>query len=1798
MKQQKWRVLLSLLLAMCFCLSAFAPVYAADGLWGGFGQSPDGSLSESLSDSWKKLWDRLFGGDNGTQDDSDVIAATDDEATIKYVTKEKSVPLKDGTFYRIVHVDCGRKYFSVDELKTIIKYAADYNYTHVELAFGNDGLRFLLDDMSVMAYDSDKVTGAVQAGNKAFYNAGTNELTQTEMDELIEYAKSNQIGIIPMFDAPGHLQAVIRAMITLDVMSNGVGYSTPTTSGTSVNWALDPTNVAGVNFVQALMQKYISYFAGKGCTMFNIAADECGFTDMNPDTYSAYAKMVNSMAAMVQNAGMTALAFNDGIYHIGLSTAVEFDNNIAVCYWDASSDKYAPAATLASKGFKIINTHNKWYYVAGKNSGDWYSYSWVKTNMEGRGSYPAKECYITDGGYEDSKGCMFAFWCDIPGAEFKSTELFELMKILSSNNPTYFVKSTTPAFSLTLGKTFLKPGESTTVTANKAVATWASDSVAVGITSNALDVSGTTATVTAYSVGNAVITATTADGETATISVTVSNEEYEVTRKITVSVGETISDKLEGYYYSMANVNMKGSSEFVSVDSVNGFKQGDTIQSYEEISVTYSNLASQNYNSWQSTGYYYKHTDGNYYPLYVQRSGRNTYTYTFGYSIDEGLTKKTIGSYNISRWNTSNVFDEFPVYKRGLTEVDKDFTTVTFTGKKEIEETTVIIGHVLYQIHVNPENLSNAPKLPIQLWITGQTIQVNQDGMISSQTSGNFGSKKAQYLEISATTELNTLTGVPLSTCVPEEIKDHYEYDGTWWIAEQTGKLATDFLLYRGTVLNKESGFQGVWGSSMVNSGIPFQYIRYYGGEWAVSSTPEDPDKWVGVTGQGGTGSDSTCTEQLVAYYYMRTKLTDEVTTNVVDWGDDISDKYENKAVLDFAVKYESGLRVPDTFPNSGKTRVYNTTGNVIMRNGYRVVDEIKPTKANGFKVYMITLTPIRDDTTAVFTSDHPTNSAYTYAGTEKVVWVDDAANLPEEFKDQSRWYSSPSGQGTVQFNPGTGVNVGGEPIISEVEIYQQQGLLVTYYVRSANEYELKVHYIDEKDNSLIYEYGITVENDKIEFDHNFMLVDGTKFVLANNTVKGIYQTETVSAKLSDMPAISKKYTFMQYTCTKVEFHENNYKEVYLYYTFNNIHDFVLDFGLPLKITRDDISVDEQWTDVSVSVPSYGTAYIGLNEGLTYTPNKPIDKVEKLIVTFSTTDNDGKTIGVSHYINIYPASNVLYEESFFKQTGWTTEGTADTTRTQQAAKLGDAAKNQNPASVYGYDSAYAGDSTYSGGSALKAEVKVSSTDVTAPASFTFTGTGFDIISECGLKTGMLFVRVTKDGNYVKSYLVDTYFKGDMDANGSTIMPEGTMTYQIPVVRNTELPHGTYTVTVYGALYRSSGAVKNAAAANAVYGLDTVNNDADGLYAMLAQLGVSDEELSNLEFVYMDENSVLNGGSGAQPVYDSEAGLFSTYANEETDSGYYVYLDGFRVYNPLGLKDGGTSDQYKDDNESEFVYTPVLGMLAVDNIGSNENITNYFYVEGDGSKEVTTENITDYQKKGPQNEVYLAPNTAIAFMLDNTDVISIQISAKAVDGNAIVKNADGTFAGKYPVMNSKSIYTCTEMYYSITKDETTGFFVVTNTGTGVLSISELKVPVNTAAQALTDEDKEDAINAINAVLSYVPVDPVDPEPEPEPETFEPQLLKAYAPAVALRRWGATITVTSSIEEGMEVYIRDENGESMKLTPNNTRMVRWGLADTYRYSFNTGRLAAGTHTYYVYAVKDGLESVPVAVTFTVW
>ena len=70
----------------------------------------------------------------------------------------------------------------------------------------------------------------------------------------------------------------------------------------------------------------------------------------------------------------------------------------------------------------------------------------------------------------------------------------------------------------------------------------------------------------------------------------------------------------------------------------------------------------------------------------------------------------------------------------------------------------------------------------------------------------------------------------------------------------------------------------------------------------------------------------------------------------------------------------------------------------------------------------------------------------------------------------------------------------------------------------------------------------------------------------SNNTVVNIKDvTQTVTADLSIMPEIGAQYRQVEYTCVSVS-RSSDGKDVYLYYTFDNVQKMVIDFALPVRL--------------------------------------------------------------------------------------------------------------------------------------------------------------------------------------------------------------------------------------------------------------------------------------------------------------------------------------------------------------------------------------------------------------------------------------------------------------------------------------------------------------------------------------------------------------------------------------------------------------------------------------------------------
>lgn len=1762
MKHKTLRTLLCVILTVCFCLSAIVPASAA-GLFGGDSGAATGW--DQLIRGLKDLKDRFIEKNPGTDETpAEPMTGTGEE------------------FIRIFHLDCGRRYFSVDEIKKIINYLAENHYTHIELAFGNDGFRFLLDDMEVVlkdgtTYSSENVKTAIKAGNTAYsngceYSPLANELTQDEMNEIIAYANSKQIGIIPLIDIPGHSNALIDAMNNSLIGINVTSHTTGENIYKVAMRAFDVTNATAVEFVSTLVGKYIDYFAKNGSKFFNLGADECGYTEYNgfsygKNEYTKLAAMLNSIGSVITSKNMTPMIFNDGFRETNGTDYLkeQVSKDFVICYW--TENTYTKASVLATK-FNIINTHNGWYYVVGNDNSSWAGFDTAIRNF---GSIKCTSC---DSGYTTGYGCMLAVWCDQPKNKpdlVENGRIHRLIKTLAENNPDYFKAPVAPT--ITTSKTTLTTGDTVelSISSGKA-ATWAVDNTNVLELSATSTAANETVTATAKAKGTALISATIDGGTALTLPITV-NEAGEVTdnRTITVTVGGTSTDTINGANYKNGTWTVE--NESIATISVDGVDATEGSGEYSYAGMVYVSDLAGSYTQWTKTEYSHK-VGTAYYPIYAyKKQSGNTYYY-YSYSTDNGETFSKIGD----REYTTSPYTWIYVYKETIASTPAS-TTVTFNGIAA-GTTYVTVGHVRYTIKVTAEILTGKT-IALQTWFTNCNIQTGS-AYGNHQTTGAFGSgswiqdTKAYYVEVKDSDVWGN-EGKELSELLPDA-EERSEYGGTYWVNNiWDGKTPKVMAVWNGRI-HTSGNIQTIGGLDYSNIGTEFKYIRFLDGIFEVSANRKD---WIEAKGTGSTTSSTNCKEQLAVYYMMRTEITKEVTTDVADWGYVSSEeKYAEQlqsgkyVMLDFAVKYQDGTRNPSTFPvektflfhcNNGSSGVLGS-GSYRQLNSFRAFDT-----SSDYEVYMVTVTMTEDAQSSTITDPE----SYKYNGQEKLIWAIDAETRANS--ELTDYTAITSGDTTYSFDETR--CIGGDPYVRGVEVYNKHGALITYYVRAKQlpNQTITVHYIDKKTGDEFYNYNILVKNG-VGFDPTFSWDGNNKKLVHNTVVNSDDFPQTINHELKEMLSVPAKYRRWHYECVEAKAiaTDNWYKDAYIYYDFDNTVAFVMDFGLPMKFTPLQVNANLAGATISNATwtsTKYGDlTYDNKTKEITYTLHDTLDAVEKFTLYYTGSFQE-KGDTVEYEVSIIPASNVYYEENFMKVVGvnqnWSETGTRPVVY-QDTEVVG------KEANVFGYDKGVQNNSntlTHSMSNAYVATLELEAGKQAAHTKdtlqFTFTGTGFDLIAACAKNTGMLTVRVDGD-KLPKSliYYVDTYFHGD-----NTVLTNDNPIYQVPVVRNQELPYGTYTVTVRGTLWASSGAAVNAVETYAL----TRNNTKETLYrSLLDACGMEDIAVEDVEFIYMDENSILNGGMGIEGERAEISPIADTYslnvANETAGvKRANVYVDAFRVYEPLG----NTTYVSYMSKENGAVYQSLYDYVK-GNLYEGEPDKAVLYVEYD--TELNTAQIGSYQAKGPQNEIYLAPGCGIAFSLSsmNPDMI-LQISAKIVRGDPVLT------VGTY----SEFTLTSTELYYDITLENcisingTQPYVVISNDGTGVLAISGLKIK-GTSTTGSNAETQQ-------AILKKFA--------KKSDTGFTPDVFTVSVPSTARVNRNFGFAIAASKDVSIVTIQMNGSNEVFELTPKNKKAVENGRASNYSYSKVYKVKESGTYTFTIKAYDVNGNSTEIVRTVTV-
>lgn len=1397
-------------------------------------------------------------------------------------------------------------------------------------------------------------------------------------------------------------------------------------------------------------------------------------------------------------------------------------------------------SALVNKGFKLINTNGSYYWVLGKTDAQCDA---AKAGGFDKTAFPG-------GTVSNPVGSMFCIWADYPGAETEASVISKTAATIAAFGkalPEVKKVETVESKTVTKGDvTVTAPGlTDLTVAAADAPAI---DAAAEGKVV-AYDVTPATASGSYKKTGTVTLpipegwdasrvrgfvqnedgTITTVSGTPADGKFTFTVPHFSVlgvyelaadaateTKTINLTVGGTTTDTIDGEYSgtqldnNVASVvggeptDKPGTTTYEPATLGKGTfyvstKSDDTAPT---VQLTFEDAGNgQYYIKDSNNGYVYPNaslTKGgwNYYWTYslgsrkkaVDASGAQPYTFSLSHEAYYGYYETTAYlTLNGTSLGASGNSTSLYLYKQQPTSGGKE-TTLTFTGKS-VGDTSVTIGNVTYKIHVVAEDPSKVTPLKLEYWITNAPIasvtgadSESRDKVLKSETY------KVYFTNIAAKADgVASPDGVDVTRIAPANTS-HDNRTVYYWRC----RMLDTTLANNSTSMTQRQTADG--GDDETMSGVGFTKIRYYGGSWQVFT---ENNEWVTV---------DTEKNQLIAYYLEYIKVSDEVESFAADWGNRGDGSKggwldtDNYCTLSMQVVYEDGTTNPTNTTASAlksKTIVYgywndkNGRGiGTIMLDGqeyeiYKVTSETGAATASfsGYDGYDATVTN------------------FDWDGNERTVWEGDASSSVSIHNDATG-FSTEGANANLCWNE------------------NKEAILLRVYVRAkVTEDSLTVNYYDESNTtSPFYSYNIAVASGTT-FNNDFAYSNGR---LINNTVTNIKNvTQTVNWKLEEMSEIGAQYRYGNYTFTNANKETGN-KVVNLYYKFKTEKTFVVDFGLPLHIEKTDINpalASANITEVAVGKSLYATINANADYSIDYVLNKTIDGSDRVTVTYSGTNTEGKDDSATYNLTVIPATSVYYEDSFATfnpGAGAAADAKWSIDKDNTAAKVetNQALSALGAQDIYGYDEAYKDSTKLSMGSAHKVTVSTDMAKTWTPtsqwptATFTFKGTGFDVISLTDNTSGAIFVDVYAgkgtSGERVKSYIVDNYYgyRQEKDANGNVtwVVDQNAKNalYQIPVMKINDLTYGEYTAVI------------------------TV-------------------------------------------FYD---GAF----NQTTSNQYNFWLDAIRVYNPMGTGSDANAN-YVKDNEGYPQYIKLHDSLAKDHTATAKEAV---FIDGGA-----TANIQTYANYGPNNEVYLANGQAITFTIpENTNIASIQIGAKAPDGNAAEMDVNGT---------KTAIPSATEMYYQIATQGNQSF-TVTNTGKDLLSLTNLKITFKTnpnttvTLAALSDEDQANAVAQVRALFAA----PAEP--------FNPDLFTAS--------WGHSVrkgdTATLTVKTSEDVEAIEVDGQMIDKYVTRTERSGWGWwAKTVTFrEFTYTDTATVTKDYTVCAVNGkGVSSDAITATLTV-
>lgn len=759
---------------------------------------------------------------------------------------------------------------------------------------------------------------------------------------------------------------------------------------------------------------------------------------------------------------------------------------------------------------------------------------------------------------------------------------------------------------------------------------------------------------------------------------------------------------------------------------------------------------------------YYRYPDATY----------NTFIIGFGYwSYDDardrspvGLTisesetgavtisrEVTSGSHKTTSWLTlsSGSFDASEnstmlyLYKLVQPTASKQ-TTISFTGKKA-GTTQVLIGDTLYTVRVvdkAPDGAMTASSLKIEYWITNAKVY-----------EGKNDSTNPYYLLQS--TDAVSDDGVAVQDValkVGYSPFDNYTAEMYYW---QAMRLDAN---------NIQTGSEG---DDETADGTTFTHVRYHAGAWQYKTLD-------------GTWHYFLSTDQAVAYYLQKTKVTTEVDTYVKDWGYGTAGTTPNTSGGMGQVALTVAVVYPDGTVSPAEKNMYFKSTTIFNYWADRDIGIIAPKNNEDYTISKITVTD---------GNRKSNSSANVWYTSDTITWekttLDDG--VTEWFNEREVWNKS----------SGTTPMVNGKNSKETWSAKNTAKLVLIYLEAAEKESNLNVVYYDDTYSKEIISSQIVMsytQGQELPTYLNSLKNSGTVTPGTITLADDAYVTnssgvnQTFNKNVATVPGVAAQYRSGLYKYVSAEISEDG-KTLTLHYKIsaNNLKKYyVVDFGLPVQFELTDLVNDTNLSKVRISTVTGGNVtYDETTKTFTYTPTEVLKSLATASIAISYTGEKEAILTVG----FIPASTVYYEEGFASYSAnWVSEGTAHGAR--QAKESYSQATNS-----YGFDPAYRENSANSEGTVAR------TTKVGSDATFKFNGTGLELY----LRTKNTSVNAEDVTNH--SYMLVQVYEGSeattdhlkrmsfVDVNNLFVAKDTGYGYNTPCWTVNDMALNDYTVVV-------------------------------------------------------------------------------------------------------------------------------------------------------------------------------------------------------------------------------------------------------------------------------------------------------------------------------------------------------------------------------------------------------------------